>query len=135
MKVVHRKNNAYDHLPLPEQAMHWEKEKEWEKAAGIYRELVEKHPHKEKYYDRLLIMYRRLKDHKKEIQVLNRGIKVFEEFHRRSSHPVTSKNVIRLSKALLRSTGLVDKKGKALFDHEPVRRWKKRKELLVKKIK
>jgi hypothetical protein len=90
-------------------------------------------------YDRLMILYRKLKDYKNEMRVINRAVKVFTEDynrHRKSmiSDAKSKKKVMELSSAIMKKSGLTDRKGNETFVPEPVGRWIKRKELLQKKI-
>ncbi|HEY0676848.1 MAG TPA: hypothetical protein VGD17_01135 [Chitinophagaceae bacterium] len=90
-------------------------------------------------YDRLMIIYRKLKEYKKEMRVINRAIKVFSDDydrHRKSmlSDAKSKKKVMELSSAIMKKSGLADRKGNETYIPEPVGRWIKRKEVLQKKI-
>jgi hypothetical protein len=41
--------------------------------------------------------------------------------------------ITSISKLLTKSLGLTDKKGKALYQPQPIARWEKRRELLIKR--
>jgi hypothetical protein len=134
MKVVHKRTvGSGDREETFDHGMRLEKERAFEDAAKVYEKLLGLRPHDEKIYDRLMIVYRKLNDPKKELGVIKKGIASFESIHQSVRRPVISKKVMQLSKALLRATGLADKRGKPLFDREPVARWKKRKALVEKK--
>lgn len=133
MKIVHNAKNAkaLEGLPL---AQLQEKEGQLEDAVKTYESLLKHQPHNEKIYDRLMILFRKLKDPKKEIGIIRKGINEFEQkFHKRNQEP--GKKILQLSKALLKATGLADKKGKNMFSPQPVGRWRSRLTLLEKKIK
>ncbi len=98
-----------------------------------YEEAIKRNPLTEKAYDRLMILYRKQKDYKKELQLINSGIKAFESFYK--SKKSGSKKIADISKKLNRSFGFTDKKGNAVYDPEPIARWKKRKITVEKKIK
>jgi|GEM_PF-5196490 len=102
-------------------------------SPAYYQNILKNHPHNQKAYDRLMILYRQQKDHKKELQIINTAIKIFEKLYT----PVKNKGrkVNTISNQLNRALGLVDKKGKALYEQEPLARWKKRREVVLKKIK
>ena len=98
-----------------------------------YEEVIEKDPLAEKAYDRLMILYRKEKDYKKELKLINAGIKAFESFYK--SKKSGSRKIAEISKKLNRSFGFTDKKGNAVYDPEPIARWKKRKLTVEKRIK
>ena len=102
-------------------------------AIKDYEEAIQKDPLREKAYDRLMILYRKEKNYKKELKLINAGIKVFEKFYR--SKKSSSKKIAEISKRLNRSFGFTDRKGNAVYDPEPIARWKKRKITVEKRIK
>lgn len=132
MRIVHSNDSAGQ--GWQERAMQMEKNGDWQKAAGIYRQAIKLHPHNALPYDRLMIIYRKEKEYKKELAVIHSGIKAFQLLYQAGKH-VADKKVTRLSKAILRSTGLSDKKGNPLFLREPVGRWSRRKKVVEEKIK
>jgi hypothetical protein len=106
------------------EARQLESEKNWEEAARIYEQLIRLHPLHETYYDRLMIIYRKLGLYKKELAVVKKGIASFTKLYRR---PVSkNKKVVSISKALQKATGLVDKSGSVNYEPPPLDRWKKR---------
>jgi tetratricopeptide (TPR) repeat protein len=102
-------------------------------ARKDYEEAIKMNPLAEKAYDRLMILYRKEKEYKKELQLINSGIKAFENFYK--SRKSGSKKIAEISKKLNRSFGFTDKKGNAVYDPEPIARWKKRKVTVEKRIK
>jgi hypothetical protein len=102
---------------------------EWEQAATFYEKLIKLNTLNEKPYDRLMIVYRKLKEPKKELNIIKEGIAVFENLYSRK-HKTPDKKVIQLSKVLQKATGLVDKKGNSLYEAEPLGRWKRRKRVV-----
>ncbi len=104
-------------------------------ALREYQRIAKVYPLSEPVYDRIMILYRQLKEPDKELSWINKAIKIFEKhFAKPRSKARTTAKINALSKALLRSTGLVDKKGKALHQPQPIGRWQKRKELLEARI-
>ncbi len=102
-------------------------------AIRIYKTILEKNFDKERVYGRLLILYRKQKDYKKELAILNTAIKdLTERYSRRREN--LGKKVATLSQQLMKMTGLADKKGKALYFPAPLDKWMTRKKLLLKKI-
>jgi hypothetical protein len=114
-------------------AKYKEKTGDMEEAAKLYEKLVSKHPAGEHNYNRLMMIYRKQKDFKNELRVINSGIKVFQDLYTPSSLG-KHKNIIKLSKQLNMMTGLTDKKGNALYEAEPIGKWKKRKQIVLKKL-
>ena len=102
-------------------------------AIKDYEEAIQKNPLAERAYDRLMILYRKDKNYKKELQLINSGIKAFEKFYK--SRKSNSKKIADISKKLNRSFGFTDKKGNAVYDPEPIARWKKRKITVEKRLK
>ena len=98
-----------------------------------FEEAIKKNTLAEKAYDRLMILYRKEKNYKKEFRIITAGIKAFESFYK--SKKSRSKKIADISQKLNRSFGFTDKKGNSLYDPEPIARWKKRKEVVEKKIK
>jgi hypothetical protein len=104
-----------------------------EAAVKEYKQIATAYPLSEEVYDRLMILYRQLKLPKEEILWINRAIRIFEKkFKSKTVKP--SPRVSSLSKSLVRSLGLADKKGKSYYLPEPIARWTKRKDLLEKRM-
>ena len=91
------------------------------------------------YYDRLMIYYRKHKEYKKELNLINKALKIFADHFKKQAEAVLtvakSKAAIkRLSEKINRSAGLVDKKGNPHYTPEPLLRWMKRKKTVQEKI-
>src|SRR5689334_6886109 len=91
-------------------------------------------------YDRLMIYYRKQKEYKKELQLINRALKVFGDQLKRHGSEVFSAAkshaaVKRLSLQIGKLSGLMDKKGNLKYIPEPLARWMKRKKTVEQKIK
>jgi tetratricopeptide (TPR) repeat protein len=102
-------------------------------AVKTYEAILKKDDLNINAYNRLMIVYRKLKEYKKEATLIRKAITAYEAFYKKHQ-PSHSKKVISLSKALAKSTGLTGRAGKALYDPEPIAGWKKRLENLKKKI-
>jgi tetratricopeptide (TPR) repeat protein len=102
-------------------------------AIELYREVIKIDPMQIPAYDALMKIYRQQKDYKKEIAIINSGIKVYEKYYKDHSgkHSTTVKAI---SEKLNKSFGLVDKKGTKLYNPEPIGRWQKRKQTVNKKL-
>jgi tetratricopeptide (TPR) repeat protein len=134
MKIVH--NNK----ELPGSKTDWlitaqtmEGEDRLEEAAKIYEKLVKADAVNEHAWNRLMIIYRKLKDHKKELVAINAAIAAFENRYKKPKS--AGKKLTLLSTAILKATGLSDKKGNSLYEPEPLGRWKKRKSIVLKRLK
>ena len=115
------------------QAKALEQSGELEAAADIYNRIITADKLNEAAYDRLMIIYRKLKDAKKEQWTIDAGIKAYRHFYKQKRPHSRNKKIKELSQALMKSTGLTDKKGNSVFIPEPIARWQKRKTLLEKK--
>jgi tetratricopeptide (TPR) repeat protein len=110
-----------------------EESQEFGQAAEIYEQVLKKDTLEDEAYDRLMIVYRKLKEYEKELAVIDRGIAAFEEFYQ--SKVSKSKKVIEISNKLAKSFGLIDKKGNSTYDPEPIGKWKKRRLVVEMKMK
>jgi tetratricopeptide (TPR) repeat protein len=106
-------------------------------AVKLYERAVKQAPTDERAYNRLMILYRKEKDHDAELKIIDKGIDAFTKLYQAKSKKVVGndKEAVRLSNALIKSLGLKDKKGNDLVEHEPIATWKKRKAVVLKKIK
>jgi len=104
-------------------------------AIRVYKKCISIKKHDEYAFDRLMILYRKKKEYEKEMIIIREGIAAFEKLYKESSPAKTNKVVERISNALLKATGLSDKKGNEVFKPQPILRWYKRAMLLQRKIK
>jgi tetratricopeptide (TPR) repeat protein len=109
-----------------------ETEGKLEEAAKIYEQVIRSKPLDEHPYNRLMIIYRKLKQPKEELRVMKFAIAVFEAKYIKKSR---SKKLTDLSNALMKTAGLSNSKGKLLVYPEPIGKWQKRKELLEQKLR
>ncbi len=114
-----------------------EKNEDLEQAASLYKQAIQVEPDNEVGYNRLMIIYRKLKDYKEELRVINNGIEFFEAQYANKAKELfdNRRKISQLSNALMKSVGLADKKGKNIYVPEPINKWKKRKEVVEKKVK
>src|SRR3954468_18486004 len=118
---------------LIEKAKEAEGAEQFERAAEIYDKILKEDNLEVEAYDRLMIVYRKLKDYKKELLVIDRGIKAYQDFY--DSKVSKSKKVIEISNKLAKSFGFIDKKGNSTYDPEPIGKWKRRRSVVEKKLK
>jgi hypothetical protein len=91
-------------------------------------------------YDRLMIYYRKQKDLKKELEIINRALKVFTDHLKEKTGKMlqgarSRATIKRLSDKISKSAGLIDKKGNPIYLPEPLPRWTKRKQAVQDKLK
>ncbi len=120
---------------LLDRAHEAEAAQELEHAVELYEQAIKEDAINEYSYDRVMIIYRKLKKYKDELRIINAGIKAFESLYKTNSKHSKSRKILEISNALLKSTGLADKKGNHLYDPEPIGKWKKRKQVVENKIK
>lgn len=132
MKVVHQSKD-----PVTEEwrikATEHEVKGESAEATRAYEKLIKFNPLNSKYHDRLMILYRKWKEYKKELTIINNAIALFENNYRKRI-PTFNKKITALSKALLKATGLADKKGNNSWQTTELVRWKKRKLIVLKRL-
>jgi hypothetical protein len=109
-----------------------EEEGKPEEAAKVYEDIIRSKPLDEHPYNRLMIIYRKLKQPREELRVIQFALKVFEAKYLKKSR---SRKLTDLSNALMKTAGLGNGKGKILVYPEPIGKWHKRKELVEKKLK
>ena len=115
--------------------------RQWEienpaKAAELYKKMIRIYPHKAEIYDRLMMLYRKEKNCKKELDLITQSIKLFQELHDKTFSRKANQKITQLSKAISRATGLHDSKNKPLIPlPEPLAKWNRRKTNLLKKMK
>ncbi len=118
---------------LIEKAKEAEAAQQLEQAAEIYEQILKEDNLEVEAYDRLMIVYRKLKDYKNELAVVDRGIAAYQDFY--NSKTSKSKRVVDISNKLAKYGGLVDKKGNTTYDPDPISKWKKRRCVIEKRQK
>jgi tetratricopeptide (TPR) repeat protein len=134
MKVVYRNKELTGDRDWLAVAKEHEREGEFAEATVAYEKLVKKKPLNEAAYNRLMMLYRQLKEYEKELRIIKQAIAAFEDFYKRSQK-TPGKKIATLSTALAKSTGLMDKKGKNVYEPGPLGRWRKRKEVVENKVR
>ena len=135
MKVAAKNLSHLTKAELLDDAKEAEAAADWQKAQAAYEKIIKTDPHNESAYNRLMIIYRKQKEPGKELAVIKKAIRAFEEMYAASIKTPKNKKVSHLSNAFLKITGLADKKGKPLYLPEPLARWNRRRTLLEKKSK
>jgi hypothetical protein len=83
-----------------------------------------------------MMIYRRQGDFNKELEVINTAIKNITNAYHNKGQKLFGKNssVKRISNALMKSLGLKTASGKNLFELPVIERWKRRKDIVLKKV-
>jgi hypothetical protein len=137
MKLVHKSTGEDCHKPFSAWLKETKKleQEDIEHAAIEYEKMVRVYPLKEEGYDRLMIVYRKTKNYKREISIINKALKTFENRFEKPSRQLKGKKMISLSKSILKSMGLADEKGNPKYEQQPMARWNKRKQLIESRMK
>ena len=109
MKIAHSNKDGLSIAETRQAAQQYEQDGKLDDAVAAYLSLLKKSPREEKNYNRLMILYRKLKQPKKEMEMITKAINVFSKQYdaKRKSSP---RKVSQLSAALMKATGLTDKK-------------------------
>lgn len=129
-------NNILSSPEIFDKAKEAESDGKLEDAAAFYERLVKENNSDELVFNRLMIIYRKLKLYKDELRIINKGIKVFENLQKKPARKSEKlQKLATLSDAFMKSAGLKDKKGNPVYIPEPLARWIKRKSIVEKKLK
>ncbi|HKZ67487.1 MAG TPA: hypothetical protein VJ111_14070 [Chitinophagaceae bacterium] len=135
MKVAHKNPGIKEPANWLSEAKELEQKGELEKATAAFKKVIKEDPVNAYAYDRLMIIYRKNKEYKKEKAVIIAAIKAFQQFYKKASKSPVTKKITSLSNALMKATGLADKRGRPLYEKEPLGRWNTRKRVVEKKMK
>lgn len=102
-------------------------------AAGAYQQVLKRSPANLQSIQRLVIIYRKLKDVDREIRYINAAIKIHEQHY--ASGRKADKLTTTISNKLNKLLGHTDNKGKPLYKPEEVRKLELRKQRLLAKKK
>jgi tetratricopeptide (TPR) repeat protein len=131
LQSMHVANHYTEYL---EQAKAVEDGGDLEKAATLYEHAIRQEPFEEHPYNRLMILYRKLKQPKDELRIINKALEVFQlHYDEKAAHFSGKDKLGQLSKALLKSLTGSSKKTSYTHYPEPIPKWTRRKKLLEKK--
>ena len=105
-------------------------------AAAIYQKLFNNDPASQQVIDRLLIIYRKLKDYKSELSVLDAAIAAYRQRQKNvkekwiQSHPQAA----TVGRSMLRQLEKADNAVIGLGEDPAVARWMKRKDLVTSRL-
>ncbi|WP_333863619.1 tetratricopeptide repeat protein [Sphingobacterium sp.] len=110
-----------------------------EDAIKSYNLFISKDPSQAGAYNRLMILYRKLKEYKKELAIINQAIAAYEKDFKDDQQTWKKANSksARLSLSLAKSMGLLNDKGLPVYEESQIISWRKRMETetVQKKIK
>jgi len=106
-------------------------------AAEQYALILKHNPLHVEAGNRLMMMYRKLKEYKKEAALINKLVAAHEKEIEGNQREWIKNHgeLAELSRPLAESLGLLDSKGLPYYENELLKRWKKRKEVVSKKLK
>lgn len=121
---------------LLEEAIRLEGEGDFKEAEKHYNIVLDKDSLNVTAYNRLMIIFRKLKEYRKELSIIDKAIKSYEAEAKSSiqERKLNSK-IASLSRSLAKSLGLLTKSGMPVYINEDVERWAKRREIVKKKLK
>lgn len=136
ISIQPKKDTGAEQQTILQQAVAAEKNNDLELAEKFYRRLIQQKTFNELLYTRLMIIYRKQKKYKEELEIINKGLQHLKEHYEKQAAERASNPIIKkLSKSLNKSLGLTDKKGNLVYEPEPFPAWKKRKITVEKKLK
>lgn len=134
MKIVASKKSKNE---LLKEARVQELEGNTEDAIKSYSQVISKDPLQFGAYNRLMILYRKLKEYKKELAVIKQAIGAYEKDIKDDQQiwKKANRKSARLSLSLAKSMGLLNDKGLPVYEDPQILTWRKRQETVQKKIK
>ena len=134
---LHDDENVVDEKQtVLQQAAEAEKKGDLNLAEKLYLQQMKLKTFNAFVYSRLMIIYRKQKKYKEELEIINKGLQHFKEHDAESAaKKKSSASIKKISNSLNKSLGLVDKKGNVVYEPEPIPTWKKRKTTVEKKLK
>jgi hypothetical protein len=134
-RTVYRMKSLQSYKEIVSKAKEAETENNLEQAATLYEQALKTAPENKYAYERLMIIYRKLKRYKDELLVINAGLQSFKEHHDNKLKKIYAgnKKIVQLSNAFMKNMGLKNQKGKKVYYPEPIDKWIKRKNTVEKK--
>ncbi|WP_312192018.1 hypothetical protein [Sphingobacterium sp.] len=122
---------------LLKEARSQELEGKTNEAIKSYSLVISKDPLEAKAYNRLMILYRKLKEYKKELAIIKQAIGAYEKDIKDDQLIWKKANTksAKLSLNLAKSMGLLNDKGLPVYEEPQIMTWRKRMETVQKKIK
>src|SRR5438309_4708473 len=80
-----------------------EESQQYDTAAELYQQILKQDTLNQEAYNRLMIIYRKQKDKKKELSIINTAIKAYQKFYKSKKH--TNKSITEISNKLNKAFG------------------------------
>lgn len=119
-----------DHIHIND-AQELEGKQEWQAAAALYEKLLRQSPKNIRIIQRLLVLFRKMGNVKKEIHYIDAAIRIHQQKYTISNH--LNKKATDLSRQLNKMLGHTDKKGKPVMVADEILKLELRKIRLIKK--
>ena len=126
---------AKHYMEYIRQAKTAEEDGDPDEAIQLYEKAIKQKPLLEQPYSRLMILYRKNKQYKDELRVINKALELFmDHYDKRKKSFKGNTTIARLSKALLKS---IDNDAKQLENSypKPIAKWERRKQTVEKKLR
>ncbi|PWV45806.1 bacterial transcriptional activator domain-containing protein [Chitinophaga sp. S165] len=107
------------------------------KALALYQQVVNNDPLEEMAWQRLMVIYRKQRDYKSELKIINLALKSYEAHNKDAQKQwlLKNKKSATLFKSLAKSLGLMDSKG-IITNNDPILdKWNYRKEWVTARLK
>ncbi|CAM3449150.1 hypothetical protein [Sphingobacterium prati] len=114
-----------------------ESEGSTEEAIKDYRAIITKDKLNVDAYNRLMVLFRKLKDYKKEHQIIKKALLAFENEIKENQREwkKTNRKSADLSENLAKALGLLDNLGDPIYDDPQMMTWRKRLRVVEQKLK
>lgn len=127
----------YSSRNLHVQAKEAEQAGEAGQAIELYQKALKKDPMDDLAYNRLMVNYRRGKQYRKELQIIQAAIAAHLKNAQETQQQWLKRNkkTARTAKALIKSLGLVDPKGLPKLETRQLNTWRRRLAVVRKRLK
>jgi tetratricopeptide (TPR) repeat protein len=108
-----------------------------EDAIKSYNTVIRKDPLQAGAYNRVMILYRKLKEYKKELAIIKQAIAAYEKGFKDDQQiwKKTNSKSARVSLSLAKSMGPLNDRGLPVYEEPQIITWRKRLDTVQKKIK
>jgi hypothetical protein len=106
-------------------------------AETIYLQIIKSDLLNAEAYNRLLVIYRKQKEYRKELAMVSKAIKAHEDsfWLAQKKWISVNKTAARISRLLAKKLGLINKKGLPLRQNQQLTNWYKRRSNLLRRLK
>ena len=127
---------AKHYTELMKQGRLVEEDGELEKAALLYEQAIRQEPLEAFPYNRLMIIYRKLRQPKDELRVIEKALAVYEHYYDEKPKKIMNGNpqIAKISKALVSSLNKSAGTKNLSYYPEPIPSWTRRKNAVEKKL-